>query len=559
MPYSNGSEHQWRKRLALLETERSKYEAVWKEIEQYEAPKTLRLDQSEYNEGQKQHQLINDETILRARRTLVAGFVSGMTSPARPWFKLTTPDPALSEFRSVRVWLDDVESRIYQVLSRSNFYQAIARMYDDLATYGTAAMSALEDDEFAVWFYPHPMGTYFLSQNSRGMVDTNYRKTTRTVRQLVETFGLENCSDSVKTQYNNGSLDARVKVYNAIEPNDDRVPERRDFQNMPFRSVWWECGQGSANNQYLGKRGFMDFPTMAARWYATPLDDYGVDCPGMTALGGCKQLHFEQKRKAQAIDKMVNPPVQAPSALKRGNQVKMLPGGITYYDEATPNGGVRPLFDRDPYIEPLLGSMQEVRQRINESFYVDMFLMISQEDEVRTATEMALRNEEKLLVLGPTLNRVQTEILDPVIDRVFNILARNEMLPPPPPELEGVDLSAKYISMLAQAQQSVGASSIERLVNTAMTMEAGGFQGALDKVDSDAVLDAYGDILGVDAKLIRGQDQVTEIRGQRQQQAQAMQAMEMAQGAASAARDASQVDLSTDNPIARLTGSAIGQ
>jgi hypothetical protein len=200
-----------------------------------------------------------------------------------------------------------------------------------------------------------------------------------------------------------------------------------------------------------------------------------------------------------------------------------------------------------------------MRQRINESFYVDMFLMISQEDEVRTATEMALRNEEKLLVLGPTLNRVQTEILDPVIDRVFNILARNEMLPPPPPELEGVELRAKYISMLAQAQQSVGASSIERLVNTAMTMEAGGFQGALDKVDSDAVLDAYGDILGVDAKLLRGQDQVTEIRGQRQQQAQAMQAMEMAQGAASAAKDASQVDLSTDNPIARLTGGARGQ
>ena len=480
-----------------------------------------------------------------------------MTSPARPWFKLTTPDPALSEFRVVRTWLDEVEGRIYMVLSRSNFYQAIARAYDDLGTYGTCAMAALEDAEYLTWFYPHPLGTYFVSQNGRGMVDTIYRKTTRTVRQLIETFGEENCSDSVKTMFNNGSLDARVEVYNAIEPNDDRIPDRMDYQNMPFRSVWWECGQD--NNMYLGKRGFMDFPTMAARWYATPLDDYGVDCPGMSALAPCKQLFFEQKRKAQAIDKMVNPPVQAPSALKRGNQVKMLPGGVTYFDEATPNGGIRPLFDRDPYIEPLLRSMEEVRQRIYETYYVDMFLMISEQDDVRTATEVALRNEEKLLALGPTLTRVQTEILDPVIDRVFNILARNEMLPPPPPELEGVELRAKYISMLAQAQQSVGASSIERLVNTAMTMEQGGFQGVIDKVNGDAVLESYGDILGVDARLLRGDDEVASIRGQRAQQMQQMQAVEMAQGAARAAKDASQVDVSEGSAYDRLTGQGAGR
>lgn len=552
MPMSAGTEHQWRKRLVRMETERSKYEAVWREIEEYQAPKTLRLDSSEYNEGQKQHQKINDETILRARRTFVAGFVSGMSGPARPWFKLTTPDPDLAEFPDVRRWLDDVETRIYTALSRSNFYQAIARLYDDMGTYGTGAMTCLEDDEFGVWFYPHPVGTYFLAQNRRGLVDTIYRETSRTVGQLVETFGIDAVSDKVKTNYNQGNLEARVEVYCAIEPNDDRIPGRMDFENMPYRSVWWEKGQD--NNRYLGKRGFRDFPSMGSRWYATHLDDYGVDCPGMTALGPCKQLHFEQKRKAQAIDKMVNPPVQAPSSLRRGNQVKMLPGGVTYYDEATPNGGVRPLFDRDPYIEPLLQSMDECRLRINESYFVDMFLMISQEDEVRTATEMALRNEEKLLVLGPTLTRVQTEVLDPAIDRVFNILARNEQLPPPPPELEGVELRAKYISMLAQAQQSVGASSIERLVNTAMAMETGGFVGSVDKVNGDAVLEEYGDILGVGARLLRSEEEVTVIRGQKAQQAQMAQMAEMAPKMAKAAKDASEVDVSEGSAFDRLTG-----
>ena len=549
-----GTQHPWRKRLSQLETERSEYESQWREIGENIAPGHLRLDTSDYNDGQKKHQKIKDETVLRAKNVFVAGFVSGMTSPSRPWFKLVTPEMGLDQSHGVRVWLDEVERMMQLVFSRSNFYQAIARIYHDMGTFGTGAMTVLESRDTVAWFYPHPVGTYFVAQNEQGIVNTIYRETTRTVAQLVETFGLENVSDAVKTMYNNNALEARVEVYNAIEPNDDRASNKIDFGNMPYRSVWWECGKGSANNEYLGMRGFQEFPSVCGRWFATSLDDYGVDCPGMTSLAGVKQLNFEQLRKAQAIDKMVNPPVQAPSSLKRGNQINMLPGGVTYYDEASPNGGLRPLYETNPYIEPLLSSMDEVRGRIYESWFVDMFLMISQEDDVRTATEVAMRNEEKLLVLGPVLTRIQTEVLDPIIDRVFNIMLRNGILPPPPPELEGVELRVEYISMLAQAQQSVGASSIERLVNTAMTMAQGGFPNALDKVDEDAVIEEYGGILGVNSRLMRSPEAVDAMRQARAQQMQAEQMVQNAQGMAKAAKDMSGADTGPESPLARLTG-----
>lgn len=551
MPKVAGQQHAWHQRLSRLETERSRFESVWREIEENIAPKTLRLDISEYNEGEKQHQKVLDETVLRARRVFTAGFVSGMTSPSRPWFKLVTPDAELSEHHSIRVWLDEVEKRIGLVLSRSNFYQAIARAYDDLGTYGTCAVTCLENFDSVVWFYPHPVGTYFVSQNDKGLVDTVYRETTRTVRQLVETFGIENVSNQTASMWNANNLEEQVRVYNAIEPNDDRVMDRKDFENMPYRSVWWEYQAN--NNQYLGKRGFQEFPTMAGRWYATSLDDYGVDCPGITSLQGCKQLYHDTKRMAQAIDKTVNPPVQAPSSMKRGNQVNLLPGGLNWYDAATPNSGIQPLFNMNFPVQELGVQMQEVRNRINESWFVDMFLMISQEDDVRTATEVMIRNEEKLLVLGPVLTRVQTEVLDPVIDRVFNIMARNDLLPPPPPELEGVDLRVEYISMLAQAQQSVGAQSIERLVNTAAAMGASGFPNALDKIDEDAVIEEYGGILGVPSRLLRSDEDVSAMRQDRAQRAQQQEQMAMAEQAAKAAKTASEVDTSEGSAFDRLT------
>jgi len=532
-----------------MKTVRSGFEPQWREIRDYLAPKRFREHKSDNNDGRKAHTKIVDETALRARRVFVSGFVAGMTSPARPWFKLVTPDAELMESHSVKVWLEEVERRIRLVFQRSNFYQAIPAIYDDLGTFGTCAMSVLENFDTVAWFYPHVVGEYYVSANDMGLVDTVYRETAKTTRQLVEMFGIDAVSNTVKNLYNNDQTEAQIECVQAIEPNDDRIDGRQDFQNMPTRSVWFE--KGGPADRFLGKRGFTEFPTMVGRWYASMSDDYGVDCPGMTALGGVKQLQHEQQRKAQAIDKMVNPPVQAPSSLLRA-PLSLLPGGVTYYDEANAGAGIRPLYEMNPRINELMLDIQEVQQRINETFFVDMFLMISQQDDVRTATEIALRNEEKLLVLGPALQRVQTEILDPCIDRVFNIMARTDQLPDIPDDLEGVNLRVEYISMLAQAQQSVGSSSIERFLAATGNMAAVSPE-VLDKVNYDEVIDEYANVLGVSRRILRADDEVAALRQARAQQQAAMQAAQMSETLAKSAKTASEINIGQDSAIQRLT------
>lgn len=538
----------WRVRLNEMRSERATFDAHWREIDLFMAPGRFRDGHSaDENRGEKKHRKIIDETALRARRVFVAGFVSGMTSPARPWFKLTVADSDLAEFSAVRAWLEEVEKRINLVLARSNFYHAIVNVYDDLGTFGTAALSVTERPESIVWFRPHPVGDYYVSANDDMLVDTIYRQTKLTVRQLVERFGRENCSASTLSSYESGNTEHRVDVIQAIEPNDDRIRNLRNFVNMPYRSVWFE--ESGEADKYLGRFGFEEFPSMVVRWQASPLDDYGIDCPGMTALGGVKQLQHQQLKKGQAIDKMVNPHLQVPPTLKGVRS--FLPGGTTVYDQTSPNGGIRPIHDVNLRLDYMLRDIQEVQHRVNESFFVDLFLMISQQDSVRTATEIALRNEEKLLVLGPALQRVQTELLDPLLDRVFAIMERAGEIPLPPPELEGAPLQVKYISMLAQAQQSVVASSVERFLGAAGSM-AQMNPGVLDKVDFDETLEEYAEILGVPQRLLKSNEDVDAQRQAQAEQAAAAEQLLTLQQGAEAAKTVSEVDASPEGALAGI-------
>jgi hypothetical protein len=248
----------------------------------------------------------------------------------------------------------------------------------------------------------------------------------------------------------------------------------------------------------------------------------------MEALGDLKQLQHQQMRKSQGIDYMTNPPLQMPLELK-GREINTLPGGVTYVNMGATQQKIQTMFDVRLDLNHLLVDIQDVRERVNSSFYSDLFLMIAQSNKNgMTATEVAERHEEKLLMLGPVLERLHNELLDPLIDMTFNELMEAEALPPPPQELEGMELKVEYVSMLAQAQRAVATNGVDRFVNS-MGMVASIKPEVLDKLDADKWADEYADMLGVDPNLIIGGEKVALIRESRAQ-AEMTQA-EMAQQA----------------------------
>jgi hypothetical protein len=287
---------------------------------------------------------------------------------------------------------------------------------------------------------------------------------------------------------------------------------------MAWASYYFEFGGNEG--KFLRESGFKRFPAVCPRWGVVGGDIYGTG-PGMDALGDIRQLQHQQLRKAQAIDYQVNPPLAVPTSLKN-RDMDRLPGGVTYVDQTGQNQPVKSMFDVQLEMQYLLQDMQEVRQRINSTFYADLFLMISNsEDPNMTATEVAARQEEKMLMLGPVFERLSNELFAPLINITFDALVDAGGLPPPPQQMQGMPLSVEYLSVLAQAQRAINTNSTDRFVSS-MTAVAQVKPDVLDKFDSDAWADSYSEEIGLDPNIILPNDQVQQMRQQRAQ-AQAAQ------------------------------------
>jgi hypothetical protein len=551
------------RQLAGMEAERAMFIPHWRDINDYIMPRTSRFFAQTPNKGNLRNTKINDATATLALRALSAGMVSGITNPARPWVQMRVADPDLNKRHSTRQYLDLVRDAMQEIFLRSNIYTALPATFSNLGGYGTDAFILEEDDEAVIRAYSWPIGSYMLSTNARGVVDTGYRKFQMTASQLIRRFGIDNVTQPVRKAYERGSYNEWFMVIHALEPNPDFNPGGLSSRNMPLRSVYYE--EASRPDEWLRRGGYKTNPLIASRWAVLGEDTYGTS-PGMEALGDVMALQLEQRRKIMVVDKHVNPPTQAPVSLeKRG--VSNLPGGVTYVDVMQNGQPITPTYQTQlSGMQYLLQDIQEVQGRINSCFFKDLFLLIANDERSNiTATEIAARQEEKLLALGPVYLRANDELLDPMVSRTFEIMVDRSrpywegklngapIIPPPPPELAGADVSFEFISTMSQAMKSVGITSIERTLTFAGNL-AQAFPDILDNLSGDRAIRTYANVNGTPADLLTDEKEVEKVRAARAQQAAAQQQMMAAQQMAGTAKDLAQAPLSDNNALSQLLG-----
>ena len=542
-------------RWRALKKERSSWMGQWMEVSANLLPVNGRYFISDRNRGFKRFNSIYDSTGTRALRILSAGMMSGMTSPSRPWFRLSVSDKDLMQYQPVKVWLNAVTDQVGDVMAKSNLYRVLHSMYEELGAFGTSAALIAEDYKNVINLHPFTIGEYAISTDWKGDVTTLYREFDNTVGAIVKEFGLENCSSAVKSAYQRGTLDQWITLVHAIEPRTDRDPNKKDAINMPWRSVYFE--KSSTNKTVLRESGYKSFPCVCPRWQTVGGDIYGVS-PGMEALGDIKGLQSQEFRKLLAIDYQSNPPIQVPSSMKN-RETELFPGGVSYYDAQSGSPGIKTAYEVNLDIRNLLASQQDTRQRVNAAFFSDLFMMISQQDTGRmTATEVAARNEEKMLMLGPVVERLNNELLDPLVETVFERLLSANLLPPPPEELQGHNLNIEYVSMLSQAQKAVSTNSIDRFVGN-LGQIAQLRPDVLDKFDPDHWADLYSDKLGIDPELILPGEQVAMVRQQRAQQQQQAQQQEALMNASQTAKNLGQTSTEPGTASGDLLNKLQGQ
>lgn len=533
------------RRLSAMRTERATWWSHWQDLSTHILPRSGRFFVQDRNRGNRRHNSIYDNTGTKALRVLAAGLMSGMTSPARPWFRLGTPDRELAKYGPVKAWLNEVTTIMLDVFARSNTYRAFHSMYEELGVFGTASSLVVTNFNHVIWHHPMTVGEYMISTDWQGNVTSLFREFQKTVVEVVTEFGRENCSDTVKTLYDKGQLDSWVTIVQAIEPRSFRDVSKQDAKNMPWKSCYFELG--ADNEKFLRESGFKSYPCLSPRWATSGGDIYG-NSPAMDALGDIKQLQHEQKRKGQGIDFMTNPPLQAPTSMKNREQ-GLLPGEISYVDMTGPNNAIKTAFDVRLDLSHLLADIQDVRERIRGAFFYDVFLMIANSgpDTRMTATEVAERHEEKMIMLGPVLERLHNEMLSPKIELTFNACLEAGILPPPPREMAGKDLDVELISILAQAQRAIGVNSVDRLVGNIGAV-AGFKPEVLDNFNADKWITLYSESLGVDPEILNSEEDVAATREARAQQQSAMQQAAMMNQGADTAQKLAQAQ--TDKPSA---------
>lgn len=558
-------------RMIGMRTNRYSWWTHWRELADFFLPRRYKwlITPNQQSRGSPINQHIIDSTGVIAARNLASGLMSGKTSPSRPWFRLKIGRIDSTRTTPVSLWLGECERILRMVFHESNFYNAMATFYYDLVIFGTAAILIYEDFDNVINCYNPCAGEFYVDIDGRYRPVIFYREFTMTIGALVDEFGLENCSNAVQELYKQPTgvnLTREIVVAHAIEPNDDGrttgVPAE-----FKFREVYWEW-TGSTSPQggsasppgFLRKRGYHEQCAIVCRWDLVSNDPYGRSV-GMDALGDQKQLQLEQRRKAQAIDKMVNPPLIADVQLKN-QPASLLPGAITYVQGMTASGkpGMQSIYESKFPIGEITEDLAEVRERIKKTFFNDLFQPISQYETRSniTAFEIDQRKAESLIMLGPVFERIDNEGLAPTIERVFAIAARAGILPPPPDEIAGAPIDIEFISMLNNAQSATEAASIERTLSLAGNL-AGIDPAVMDGIDIDFTLDKYSHLLNNDPRMIRSVRDRAAIRDKREKDRMAEKQAAIAEQLSAGAKNLAAADMSSRNALTALTGAEPAQ
>jgi len=558
---------------AQLRMERTSFDPHWQDLGEHFAPHRYRYADNERNRGHKRHGKIINECGMLAARTARSGMFAGMSSPARPWRRLTTPDPDLADFGAVKDWLHTVNRRMTSMSLRSNLYHVLPTLYGDELVFGGGAIGIFPDHADLMRCYSYPVGSYWIAQNDRGVVDTFMYRYQRTVRQVVMQFGdpkasdkWKNFSQQVKSLWESGDYEKPISVIHIITPNMEFDPRRLEAKYaMPYSSCYYEQGhmqgykdlmESAKSETFLRESGLEYFPILAPQWEKTGEDTYGTTCPGMEALGTTKEIQTTEKRLSRAIEKQLNPALQGPTAL-RNQKASLLAGDITYVDATSDKGGLRPIHEVNMAVQHVDARILRMEQRVDRCFYVDMFLMLHRMEGIqpRTEQEIAERHEEKLLALGPVLESNNDGCFDPLTDIQFLLMQKAGLVPEAPEELADMDLKIEYESIMAKAQKLVGVAGTERFVGFLGNLAAAK-PNVLDRLNEDELVDEYGDMMGVSTKIIVPIEQAMQAREARaQQQAQAQMAQQ-AMNVTKAAEQLSHADLSTDNVLTRALAGA---
>lgn len=470
-----------------LKAKRAAFENLWQEVSELVLPRKADFTVRQ-NAGVKRTRKLFETTAVNAAEILAAGLHGLLTNPAGRWFSLRLKkrrnNPEIEE------WLQNVCDVMIEEFSRpsAGFSTNIHEVYLDLAVLGTAGLyvgwNAQKD---SLLFQARFLGDLFIEENDAGQVDSVYRIFKWPLKKIVQTWGEEALPDNLKNAWrNNPDSEEEIELLHAVLPNAEYAGKRA---SKPVLSLYLCVGE----RHVLFQGGFEEMPLFVVRWSKACGEVYGRS-PAISSLPDIKMLQEMMKETIIAAQLANRPPLLVKDD-EQFSPAATVPGGILRYSGEAPK-----TFVSGANSSVGLGIMNEIRDRLRSAFFNDR--LTTQNTATMTATEVIQRTEEKMRLLGPALGRVQTELLGPMIERVFGLLYRHGKLPAFPEGVSFEDVCVEYLSPLALAQKRCESGALLQTLNLAqevvkLTPEAAAV------LNANEILRKIGEMYGTSSALVR--------------------------------------------------------
>lgn len=478
---------------------------------------------------------IYDSTAVLGAQTLASNVHSNLTNPVLNWFNLITQNKKLNRINEVKVWLESVTDIIYQTLMASNFDLQINETYLDLAGFGTSILieevhETPEGFLNGLEFTTIPIEECVFETDHRERVVGLYRLLNWTPVKIVEKFGIANVPKQVQEDYESPtkSIVPQPVLFSIYRRPEVDLEWANNMPLLhPLQRPWAASYHMYKTGETLYEGGYYDMPAFAARWRKASGSPWGFS-QAMICLSDIKTLNKMIELGLKVGEKVLDPPGWV---TRRGvhSDVDVAAGGFTVVDGKDNLG----FFDYKGRYDIAVVTRDQLTESIKSAFFVDQLQL--KESPAMTATEVQVRYQLMQRLLGPTLGRLQNDLLDPIIERTFKILFRYGVFSMPPRVLleTGADFKIEYIGPMARAQRFDVVASIERWMMDVAQMAAA-YPQALDVPDVDEVVKELGYSAGVPAKLVKSDSVIILERVRKQRQQAAAQQIAMAQGAGDA-------------------------
>ena len=476
-----------------------------------------------------------DSSAPEASRIMAMSMQQALVPQSTVWFGLSIPSGhelyALNREPSVKRWFHDVTESMFYSMHESNFYTAIGESFLDFTSFGTINLLLEENDApeknfGGLAFTSIPTGQFVFSEDKRGKPDTVFWEYIFTARQAKQMFGSKRLPDSIKKAVKE-SPDSKFTFVRVVLPSEDYRANSVDSKDKKYAALDIHYDSKTV----VRTSGFDELPYVIGRFEKASGELWGRS-PADIAMPDIKTLNKIRELELKGLAMAVHPPLIAPDQGIIGT-FRMTPSAINYSREPERFKFLR--FEGRIDLSSLKAN--ELKKSIRGIFLADQLVL--PEKLNMTAEEVATVREQIQNLLGPTVARFESEVLTPLILRSFGLLNRAGALPPAPPELAELDeIEVSYVGQMAKNQKIQDVTAIQRWLGVAANM-AGFAPEVLDNINVDEALQIIGDRMAVPAAVMRSEEEVAQLRADRQEkmamQEQLAQASQVAEGAGRAA------------------------